>query len=143
MHDSDRHDFHRKDCRCHRRAEQSGKGGAHSAHDHCLLVCFIESEPFAEVAAERTADLERRAFPADGCADEVGQYRRKENQHRHSAGKVVAGLDGGQHKIRAPVIIIMKKVVKQQNNHGSDGQQRQKVRIIFPKCGHKGDTVVK
>ena len=143
VHDAYRHDFHGKDRRCHRGAEQSGKSSAHSAHDHGFFVGFTEPEPFAEVASEGSADLKSSSFPADGCACEMGQYGRKEDQHRHPSGEMVVGLNRGQHEIGAAVLIIMKKVIKQQNDHCSDGQQCQEIRIIFPKGGHKGDTVVK
>ena len=58
IHDTYADCFHGKYGCGQRRAENSGKGGAHAAHDDDMAVLFIQADQMAEPVSNAAADLD-------------------------------------------------------------------------------------
>ena len=79
IHHADTDDFHRKDGSGNRSAKQSGKTGAHAAHNHNTRVFVIKVQELGKKVAKRTADLQCRTFTSRRTAAEVCQQGGKNN----------------------------------------------------------------
>ena len=69
----------RKDGSGNRCAKQSGKTGAHAAHNHNTRVFVIKVQELGKKVANRTADLQCRTFTSRRTAAEVCQQGGKNN----------------------------------------------------------------
>ena len=74
IHHAHADDLHRKYARRERRAEQGCEARRHAAHGDCAGIAVIQPHPVADVARDRAAELQRRAFAARRAAAQVRQY---------------------------------------------------------------------
>lgn len=142
MHDAYAHHLQGEDGCRHGRAEQGGKGGAHAAHGHDVLVLFIEAHPSADGAADAAAQLQRCALPAGGASQQVGDQGGEENQRSHAQGQPVAGMDGGEHQVRPRVLFVLEQAVGGHDKQAAEGQQPDQPGALFPGTGCAGQAKV-
>ena len=82
VHNSHADYFHGKYSRGHRRSEYGGKCGAHSAHDHNVLILLVQTEPPSDLISDAPSKLDSRAFPSGGSSCKVGQNSGDKDQGR-------------------------------------------------------------
>ena len=71
--------LHAEQCRSQGRTEQAHKHCAHARHDHDLPFLLMQPEQLCHHRRSGAAQLQGRAFPTGGAAEQVGNGRCQEN----------------------------------------------------------------
>ena len=123
MHDSHRDHFHGENGGGHGRAEDGGESGAHTAHNHNMLILLIHAEGFSKEISNASSQLQSRAFPAGGASEKVGDQSGEKDQGSHPQGNFFPGGNGCEHQIRSFVVLIVKKMIEEDDGGSSQGKE--------------------
>ena len=105
-------------------AKDGGEARAHAAHDGQVLVALPHPGPLADQLGQGTAQLQGRALPSGGAAEDVGQQGRGEDHRGQQAGDGLFPTGSLDDEVGAPGGLDAAPAV---HPHHHQARQRQQV----------------
>ena len=132
VHDSDADYLHGKDGSRHGRAEQGGKGRAHTAHNHDAPVVVVDPERFSNEVSDASAKLQGGSLASSGTAEKVGQNRSSENKGGCLKGNLPLCVNGVQHHIRTASLLLSLPVIHPDDRHACQREAQNQPEMLCP-----------
>ena len=141
VHDAHTGNLHGEKGSGHGRAEQSGKGCSHTAHQNGLFILFTEVKQIPDGSSQRRPHLQRRAFPAHRTAEKDGDDGGDEDQEGHFQRDGNLRVDAFNDGIRPVIIFIMKRFIQKHDYQAPCGKQEKQITVRGPESRRQRQTM--